>query len=212
MKKIFLFPSFLLAASFAVFAYTQTDLDSAIYLSNNSIITKQSTASGYRLDDKITRAEVMGTALKMKWIPLPEGYICKKQFSDATANDWICRAAELAAEHGLISSTNTKARPSDSITRAEAFAILFKTKTLPATSIPGEPSFGDQGIVDWQKSLFKNIVSAHVSIPGVITTEGEWAQIFFYPNRVATRAEVFTFAKNVLDTYAIMSGEVNIQF
>jgi hypothetical protein len=51
--------------------------------------------------------------------------------------------------------------------------MLFKTKTLPATSISGAPLFGDPGIVDWQKSLLKNIVSAHVSIPGMVTTEGE---------------------------------------
>jgi hypothetical protein len=71
MKKVLILSSLVLG-SLAVFAYTQTDLDSATHLANKGIITQQSTSAGYRLNDKITRAEVMGTALKMKGIVLPE--------------------------------------------------------------------------------------------------------------------------------------------
>lgn len=66
-------------------------------------------------------------ALTVKGIPLPENYICKKYFTDVTKNDWVCRAVELAADNGIISRANTRARPMDTVTQAEALAILLKT-------------------------------------------------------------------------------------
>lgn len=41
-------------------------------------------------------------------------------------NNWICRAMEIAGDNGIIARTNTKARPQDKITRAEALAIVMK--------------------------------------------------------------------------------------
>ncbi len=57
MKKLLL--SSLVATSIVAFAYTQVDVDNANYLTNKNIITQQSTATGYRLDDTITRAELV---------------------------------------------------------------------------------------------------------------------------------------------------------
>lgn len=128
MKKILL-SSFTLA-SIAVFAYTQTDVDNATYLAGKGIITTQSTTAGYRLDDTITRAEVAGIALKLRGTTLPEGYTCKRYFGDTIRNDWICRAVELAADAGLVSRTNTKFRPQDKITRAEALVMLMRANGL----------------------------------------------------------------------------------
>lgn len=78
MKKLF-FAS-LAVTSIIAFAYTQTDVDNATYLAGKGIITAQSTTTGYRLDDTITRAEVAGIALKLRGTTLPEGYTCKKYF------------------------------------------------------------------------------------------------------------------------------------
>jgi hypothetical protein len=47
-------------------AYTSTDLSNASYLADQGLIVKQSTAASYRLNDRITRAEAIGTALKLK--------------------------------------------------------------------------------------------------------------------------------------------------
>jgi len=66
-------------------------------------------------------------ALKIKGVALPDNYTCKKYFTDAVQNDWVCRAVELAADNGIISRSNTRARPMDKVTRAEALAILLKT-------------------------------------------------------------------------------------
>lgn len=64
MKKIFLLSSlFFLISSFA---YTSEDTSNANYLADQGIITKQTLASKYRLDDKILRQEMIGMALKVK--------------------------------------------------------------------------------------------------------------------------------------------------
>jgi S-layer homology domain len=60
----------------------------------------------------------------MKGVELPTDYKCKKYFSDVTSDGWVCRAVELAADNGIISRSNTKFRPLDSVTRAEALAML----------------------------------------------------------------------------------------
>jgi hypothetical protein len=68
MKKTFLlFSLFSLLFSLSeARAYTSTDVSNANYLADQDIIVKQSTTAGYRLNDRITRAEAIGTALKLK--------------------------------------------------------------------------------------------------------------------------------------------------
>ncbi len=86
---------------------------------------------------------------------LPENYICKKYFTDATQNDWVCRALELAADNGIISRANTHARPTDRITRAEALAILLKTGKV-SLSAPRRVTQPDGSV--W--SLYQDLKSA----------------------------------------------------
>ncbi len=133
MKKLLL--SSLVFTSIVAFAYTQVDVDNANFLAEKNIITKQIYETKYRLDDSITRAEVVGIALKLRGTRLPESYTCKNYFSDVKfvpfSNDqWICRAVELAADAGLVSRTNTKFRPQDEITRAEALAVIMQAYNL----------------------------------------------------------------------------------
>lgn len=128
MKKLLL--SSLIVTSIFAFAYTQKALDNATFLAEKGIVTKQSDPKNYRLDDYITRAELVGISLKLKWTVLPENYQCKKYFSDVTANDWICRAVEIAADDGLISRTNKTFNPQKNITRSESLAIILKASGL----------------------------------------------------------------------------------
>ncbi len=128
MKKLLL--SSLIVSSVVAFAYTQTGVDHANFLAEKGIVTKQSDPKNYRLDDYITRAELVGISLKLKGTTLPENYQCKKYFSDVIANDWICRAVEMAADEGLISRTNPKFNPQKNITRSESLAIILKASGL----------------------------------------------------------------------------------
>jgi len=68
MKKLFLlFSLFSLIFSLnQVRAYTQTDVDNAHFLAEKGLITKQNSGDAYRLRDRITRAELVGIALKLK--------------------------------------------------------------------------------------------------------------------------------------------------
>lgn len=226
MKKILL-SSFTLA-SIAVFAYTQTDVDNATYLAGKGIITTQSTTAGYRLDDTITRAEVAGIALKLRGTTLPEGYTCKRYFGDTIRNDWICRAVELAADAGLVSRTNTKFRPQDKITRAEAFAILLQgnnindsynyLNTFSTHYSDSLAQTADTDAQEWQKSVFNKIaglsLDATTVIPGIVERYIDSQDRIYFtwsPNKPAKRSDIFATAKLILDFKAMMSGEVTVQ-
>ncbi len=101
----------------------------------------------------------------------------------------------MASESGLISRDNKKARPQDSITRAEAFSILFKASGL--TPIKEYDTFvsNDLDATQWQKDLFLKIRNAEIEVPGTIYISSNTPKVTykFFPNRLATRAEVFNF-------------------
>jgi hypothetical protein len=65
-------------------AYTGADVDMANSLALSGIIVDQSAnPTKYRLDDTITRQEVIGMTLKFQGILLPTNYTCKGYFTDA---------------------------------------------------------------------------------------------------------------------------------
>lgn len=128
MKKNILFLSVIFVSS--VFWYTQQDIAYATLLSQKAIITSQINSDKYRLDDRVLRQEVIGMALKLKGVQLPSNYICKWYFADVTGDNWVCRAIEIAADNGIITRTNNKARPSDFITPEEATAIFMNAKGI----------------------------------------------------------------------------------
>lgn len=203
MKKTFLLSAFCFVL--CAFGYTASDVSNANFLSNQWIITSQSSVKWYRLDDTITRAEAVGIALKIKWVTLPNSYTCKNYFTDVkydATNNWICRAVEIAADEGLISRSNTKFRPSDTITRAEALAIIYKSSILFGVinrDIGWSWQFWDVS-EPWQKKLFLNIQVSWIEISpyanNCILKVDEYF-CYFYPNRSATRAEVFGFGKAI---------------
>ena len=130
MKKLF-FISIAFSMLFSlsgVLAYTKADVEFATFLADGNFIVRQSSNTDYRFQDTITRAEVIGIALKMKGIELPSNYTCKNYYSDVSynsTNNWICRAVELAADNGIITRYNSRARPQESISRSEALAIIM---------------------------------------------------------------------------------------
>jgi hypothetical protein len=108
----------------------------AEFLAKRGIINGQNTARAYRLDDTLTRAELIKIALILKKVGMPAAYQCRGYFADVTMNDWICRAVEMAAEENLISQENLYFRPQAKITKAEAVSILLRSQPI---SFIGEP-------------------------------------------------------------------------
>ncbi len=81
------------------------------------------------------RQELIGTAIKLAGVDLPKAYQCKGYFSDATfslnhPDAWVCRAFELGADHTFVTRANKATRPRDSVTRAEALAIVVQTSGI----------------------------------------------------------------------------------
>ena len=60
------FSSLLILCPLLACAYTSTDISNASYLADAGLIVQQSSGAEYRLNDRITRAEAIGTALKLK--------------------------------------------------------------------------------------------------------------------------------------------------
>lgn len=220
MKKLLLFTVYCLLFTWSALAYTSGDVANARLLANKGIIVAQSTTAGYRLDDTITRAEATGIALKVKWIILPEKYMCKNYFTDVKynpINNWICRAVELAADAVIISRINTKFRPHDTITRAEALAILMSSRWIVAPSGATLPIFPYSDVSEsWQRDMVLWAANLKIIInPNIISwDDGFWlidkvAPIPFYPNRSATRAEVFAFVNNILPLSQKITEENN---
>lgn len=212
-----------LVCIWATYAYTTTDVSNATFLADQNVVVKQSVASKYRLDDTILRQEVIGMALKIKWITLPENYKCKKYFADATQNNWECRAVELAADNGIITRENRNANPGKLVTRAEALAMVMKAGGIE-TGTYLDPMF-NQGReftnVDittmWIYTVFENALYTKIidinTLPKkkdpLMEINGGW-KYYFYPNRSATRTEVFAFAKSILLKKSSESSESSL--
>gem|GEM_PF-2744172 len=85
------------------------------------------------------------------------------------------------------------------MTRAEAFSIIYNASGLTPSKEYGTYIIQDKDVNTWQMELFFRIHNTDLKIPGeiIVTTNNPSQPVYFYPNRLATRAEVFGFAKNV---------------
>lgn len=158
-------------------------------LASFGIINKQDNEEAYGLNNAVLRQEVIGMAMKLTGSTLPTDYACKKIFKDVSAtkpNTWICRAVEFAVENGIVSGANKNFNPESNITRAEALAILMKAAGIKVQEW-GASKYADV-TVPWQI----NIVNTAFSYSFIDAADS------FYPNKNATRGEIFNMAKRIL--------------
>ncbi len=202
MKKIFsyFYATLFVLAMMAghVHAYSSDDTDNAYFLAEKWIIAIRNSPQAFRLDDTITRAELLWIALKMKGEKLPENYTCKNYFSDVkydTKNNWICRAIEISADNNLISKANKKFRPQDPITRAEAIAILWNANGLDVEQ---------ENYNSWDVKI---LGKSEWAKPYFYTGFKKWLFTYFYNDsnkiydfqidRFASRAEIIKLARSI---------------
>ena len=129
-------------------------------------------------------------AMKLGKFDLPNDYICQKVFLDVSStkpNSWACRAIEVGVSNGIVSSLNKTFRPESFITRAEALAILMKASGITVADSNGLSQFGDVK-ENWQI----NVVNTALSKGFIDATNN------FYPNKNATRGEIFNMAVRIL--------------
>ncbi len=222
MKKIL---SCLLASSAMIcLGYTSEDSATANRLADADIIVPhKNNLDAYRLDDTVTRQEVIGMSLKLRGVALPSNYSCKGYFSDATFDEshpdaWVCRAVELAADRAIITRDNSTTRPQDKITKAEALAIIWKAANMDIPSVAYDVNFYDaagQVAAPWQEQLLHAALDA-----GVITVSqsgtSSTPSLLWKHNNLATRKEVFAIINTLLSLknagdqipYLTFSGEV----
>ena len=96
----------LASSTYAAHPQVYTDANSASRLASEGVIVQKESRAAFRLDDKVLRQEVVGTAIKMAGIQLQDSYACKGYYSDLSQtqpNNWSCRAFELAADAGIVS-------------------------------------------------------------------------------------------------------------
>ncbi len=75
MKQLLLIGTLL---TLSAFAYTTWDVGTADYLADLGIIQDHRHEVGqYRLEDRISRQEVVGIAIKVNGEVLPDDYVCK---------------------------------------------------------------------------------------------------------------------------------------
>lgn len=197
MKKSFLYLCcfFALFSGNNIFAYTSDDVTIANSLADADIIVPhKNNLDAYRLDETISRQEVIGMALKLKGVALPLTYDCKGYFTDAnfskeSADAWVCRAVELAADRGLITQENKITRPRDNITKAEALAMIWKGAGMDTNVSTTLEKFYDANnvvAVQWQEDLLQSARIANIISP--TRTGDKW---FWKHNTPATRKEIF---------------------
>ena len=166
MKKIILaIASISVASCFAMDANIWIQNLIANELAKKWIITPQDHLGKYRTESTISRAELVGIALRVKGVKLPSNYICKGYFEDVTKNDWICRATELAADTGMISRQNKRFRPNDMVTYTEGLSIIYKASGLNPTWTEKPEFISRQKLLDWQKQVLYSIYNTSIALP-----------------------------------------------
>jgi hypothetical protein len=195
MRKIslLLFLGILLCPIYILASYVNSDdVRNANYIAKKGIINFQSDEKKYRLESDILRQEVISMALKIKWISFPSDYICQKYFRDVIQNDWACRAIELGMKNSIISRNNTVARPHDSVTKAEALAMLMGAAGIQIDAEQcrkWKSELTDTN--DWQSCVFITAYQKYL-------IDNVNSDLTFEPNKILKRYEVFDIWARIL--------------
>lgn len=142
-------------------------------------------SSMYRLSDELIRQEALGVALRLKGADLSDSYMCQNYFRD-TFEWWVCRAAERAADFGLVTRANLYFRPHDTLTLAEGLGITLNSLAIShsstsTTTIPGT-------LPAWQKRLILTIQEQQISLD---VRDSSGRSIAFYDPRLGSDSSGF---------------------
>lgn len=130
MKKTLTFVALLALLPLSSFGYTTLEKNAATYMAwKGFIVDNWTNTSAYRLDDTITRKEVMKIIAKLDGGTIPE--TCVWKFSDVT-KDWWCKYIEWALSKWYIAANKTF-RPNDNITIPEALKMILKARWINNT-------------------------------------------------------------------------------
>lgn len=138
----------------------------------------------FRPEGNISRIEFLSMVMKAFKLPLLPSQ--ENVFSDIN-EEWMLPYVQQAYELGIIHwqmiGWQLKFRPNDSISRAEALAILFKTAKIEITE--GDNEFEDTDFSDW---MLPYVITAKTK--GIISGQMVNGKLLFKPNSLLLRGEV----------------------
>ena len=124
LKKIIVSISVLALAVVWVSAYSNSDVETANFLANEWVIVDNSSDPwSYRLDDTITRREMLKIMMKLSKKTVVD--VCNGSFSDMKTWDWGCKYAEVALDNSYIAANSTF-RPADNISKIESLKMIMQ--------------------------------------------------------------------------------------
>ena len=127
-KKIILSSAALSLIATGVFAYSNSDVQTANFLAEKWVIVDNSTDAGaYRLDDTITRREMLKIMMKLSGKTVTD--VCNGSFSDMKTWDWGCKYAEAALTSKYIAA-NASFRPGDNISKIESLKMIMQASWI----------------------------------------------------------------------------------
>ena len=185
MKKIFIVTTLFLqiSTSFALspaLEYNDDELQWANFMAQSSYIVDYSNSpEKYRLNDSITRREVMKVIANIAGAEFWD--TCEWKFSDVKSSDWGCKYIERALSIGIVAN-NTNFRPNDSISKAEALKMLLKVRGVEKTSDTG----------NWQADYVKTAFSNK-------WYETEWSDY----NTAASRGWIFMSGNRIINNIQV---------
>lgn len=145
-------------------------------------ISVQSNEAGYRLDAKITRAEMAKIAVNIAKVETKE--CAGTVYSDVSSKlGDLCKFVEAAADAGLVSKANKTFRPTDLVTRAEMVKMLLGA--LKVTPVSESQGFSDVGASLGDLAGYINAAAK----AGIVNKAD-----LFRPNATSTRGEAFKVA------------------
>ncbi len=157
------------------------DLSSAQSLAAKWVIKSGSSAADFRLNDTITRKEMLKIVMNLSGKNVPN--TCTGKFGDVV-DDWGCKYIEAALSNGFIAK-NASFRPDDTITKAESLKLL-----LGARGIEKAYNTSDwQG--DWMNTAFDN---------GLLTAK------FTDHNSTAVRGWIFGVGAKPVTSWAVATS------
>lgn len=121
---VFLIVSFFSLSAFAL----SVEKQAADFLADKGyIVDHRGETEEYRVDDGITRKEMMKIIAKINGEELED--TCATPFSDVSPDDWGCKYITWALERDFIAQ-NEQFRPEDNINITEALKLIFKAKGI----------------------------------------------------------------------------------
>jgi hypothetical protein len=124
-------------------------------LAERHIITHRDNPSDYQVSSLLLRQEIIGIALKIKGITLPDDYECTNIFKDVTSlkpNNWVCRAAEYAVKNNIVTK-NRLFNPLVNVSKVESLAMIFSAFELPFQTFSNPDDVFYPNTQDWQKAV-----------------------------------------------------------